>query len=203
MDRERFESMYQGPAPWDIPGPQPEFLRLEETGVIRGSVLDAGCGTGENALYLASKGHEVWGVDYVPVAIERARAKAKDRGLDVHFEVGNALELDKLGCQFDTAIDSGLFHTFSDEERVAYVSGLARVVRPGGRVCLMCFSDREPPGEGPRRVSEAEIRDAFRDGWHVESIEPSAFEIRDDPDGPRFSPGGPKAWVVTVARAGG
>ncbi len=85
MDRDHFQKSYLGPAPWDIPGPQPAFVGLEEAGAIHESVLDAGCGTGENALYLASRGHEVWGIDFVPVAIERAREKAKQRGLTAHF----------------------------------------------------------------------------------------------------------------------
>src|SRR5512135_2650476 len=127
MNREMFGSIYRGQAPWDIGGPQPVFVALEESGAIRGSVLDAGCGTGENALYLAARGHEVWGIDYVPVAVERARAKARERGLDVHFQQANALEMDQLGRQFDTVIDCGLFHTFSEEGRPSYAAGLAGV----------------------------------------------------------------------------
>ena len=200
MGRERFESAYEGQPPWDIPGPQPEFVRLEATGMIRGSVLDAGCGTGENALYLASRGHEVWGLDFTPVAIERAKAKAKERGLGVHFQVGDALKLDQLGRTFDTVIDCGLFHTFADEERPLYVSGLATVVRPGGSVHIHCFSDQEPPGHGPRRVTQQEIRDAFRDGWQVTEIREARFQPTDHPEAKTFSPGGPKAWLATITR---
>jgi 2-polyprenyl-3-methyl-5-hydroxy-6-metoxy-1,4-benzoquinol methylase len=90
MNKEHFESAYQETASWDIPVPQPAFVGLEESGEIRGSVLDAGCGTGENALFLASRGHELWGLDFVSVAIERASAKAKERGLSVKFQVGDA-----------------------------------------------------------------------------------------------------------------
>jgi cyclopropane fatty-acyl-phospholipid synthase-like methyltransferase len=200
--REQFESMYAATAPWDIAGPQPGFVGLEETGEIRGSVLDAGCGTGENALYLASRGHEVWGIDFVPVAVERAKAKAQERKLKVHFQVGNALELQKLGRQFDTVIDCGLFHTFSDEERPIYVAGLAQVLRPDGQLHMMCFSDREPGSQGPRRVSQREINDAFRDGWMVKAIRESKFEAVTDTGGPKFSPGGPRAWLATMARKG-
>ncbi len=200
MDRERFESAYQEAAPWDIAGPQPVFVGLEEAGQIQGSVLDAGCGTGENALYLASRGHEVWGLDFVPVAIERANVKAKERGLGVHFQVGNALKLDQLGRGFDAVIDCGLFHTFTDEERPMYVSGLATVVRPGGSVIILCFSDLEPPGVGPRRVTQQEIRSAFADGWQVNQIREERFQTSDHPEARTFSPGGPKAWLATITR---
>jgi cyclopropane fatty-acyl-phospholipid synthase-like methyltransferase len=200
MERERFESAYEGQPPWDIPGPQPPLARLEAAGMIRGAVLDAGCGTGENALYLASRGHEVWGLDFIPVAIERAKAKAKERGLNVHFQVGNALKLDQLGRTFDTVIDCGLFHTFTDEERPLYVSGLATVVGPGGSVLILCFSDQEPPGQGPRRVTQEVIRDAFRHGWEVIEIEEARFETSDHPEARTFSPGGPKAWLATITR---
>lgn len=150
MHSEVFEKAYQGQAPWDIGEPQPEIVRLAESGAIEGTVLDLGCGTGENALYLAAGGHEVWGIDFIPTAIERARDKAQKRGLAVHFEVGDALKLDGLSRTFDTVIDSGLFHVFDDELRPRYVRSLARAVSPGGVVHLLCFSDQEPPGEGPR-----------------------------------------------------
>jgi cyclopropane fatty-acyl-phospholipid synthase-like methyltransferase len=206
MDPNVFESLYQGQAPWDIAGPQPALVALAEAGEIVGRVLDAGCGTGENALYLAARGHEVWGIDFLPVAIERARKKSEARGLDVRFQVANALELGRLGCDrsyFDTVIDCGLFHTFSDEERTVYAAGLAPLLRTGGRLHVMCFSDREPPGEGPRRVSQEEIRHCFQRGWHVEQIRESVFETLDSPGAPRFSPGGPKAWLATVTRTQG
>jgi ubiquinone/menaquinone biosynthesis C-methylase UbiE len=200
MDRELFVSFYEGAPPWDIPGPQPVIAGLEESGEIRGSVLDVGCGTGENALFLASCGHEVWGLDFVSAAIERARAKANERRLNAHFQVGNALKLDQLGRTFDTVIDCGLFHTFEDQERPVYVSGLGQVVGPGGRVHILCFSDQEPPGEGPRRVTQQEIRDSFRDGWEIVEIEAVRFQIRDHPEARSFSPGGPKGWRATISR---
>ena len=73
-------------------------------------------------------------------------------------------------------IDCGLFHTFGDEERPMYVQSLAQVVSPGGVAHLLCFSDQEPPGEGPRRVTQQEIHSAFRDGWDVEAIRDDAVQ---------------------------
>lgn len=200
MDQQLFEQMYQGQAPWDTGRPQPTIVKLAEAGQIRGSVLDVGCGTGENLLYLAARGHEAWGIDFVPLVIERAKAKATQNGLAVNFLVGNALELNKLGRQFDTVIDCGLFHTFTDEERPVFVQSLSEVVRPTGALFLLCFSDQQPGTEGPRRISQQEIRDAFHEGWKVEQIKPTHFEAIPRPDGVTVGPDGPKAWLATIER---
>ena len=201
MNQQLFEQMYQGQAPWDTGRPQPAIVRLAEAGLVRGSVLDVGCGTGENALYLAARGHDCWGIDFVPAAIERAKAKVAQRGIAAHFIVGNALELNKLERRFDTVIDCGLFHTFADEDRPAFVEGLAEALRPGGLLHILCFSDEEPGTVGPRRITQQEIRDAFHKGWKVKEIEPTRFESVQRPDGPSHSPGGPKAWLATIERA--
>ena len=185
----RFESAYRGTPPWDIGRPQPAIVRLAETGQIRGSVLDVGCGTGENVLYLAGRGLAAVGIDGAPTAIRKARAKAKKRGLDAQFEVADALDL-TLPTQFDTVIDSGLFHVFSDEERARFRDSLGRVVRPGGTYFLMCFSDQQPGDWGPRRVTQAEIRAVFRAGWRVNSIEPSAFATNE---------GQAHAWLASIS----
>lgn len=77
--RTRFEALYERQGQWDIERPQPEIVRLEKDGWIRGQVLDVGCGTADNALFLAEKGYDVWGVDIVVGAIGRARAKAREK----------------------------------------------------------------------------------------------------------------------------
>jgi len=192
MNSDRFESSYHGTPPWDIGRPQPAIVRLAETGRITGSVLDVGCGTGENILYLAERGFVATGIDGAPTAIKKARAKAKARGLDIRFEVADALDL-SLPESFDTVIDSGLFHVFSDDERTRFTASLGRVVRPGGTYFMMCFSEREPGDWGPRRVTQAEIRSAFRAGWRVNSIDPSAFDTNG---------GDAQAWLASISRLG-
>ncbi|MBP1929992.1 cyclopropane fatty-acyl-phospholipid synthase-like methyltransferase [Methanolinea mesophila] len=191
-----FNQAYKGRPPWDIGRPQKEFVDLVRDGEITGSVLDIGCGTGEHALFFAAKGHEVWGVDSAPLAIGKAKEKAAERGLSVHFLVHNALELASLGRRFDTATDSGLFHTLSDEDRPVFAENLAAVLVPGGKYFMLCFSDFEPPGYGPRRVSQGEIRETFRDGWTVNYIRPATFESRTREQGP-------KAWLSSITRLRG
>jgi len=189
-----FEEAYRGTPPWDIGRPQPAFVALEESGEIAGDVLDVGCGTGENALFLAGRGHDVWGVDSAPSAIEIARRKAEERGLSAIFRVQDALLLQELGRTFDTIIDSGLFHALSDPERPLYARSLSTVLRPGGTYFMLAFSELEPGGFGPRRVTQQEIRMAFDDGWRINWIRAAAFEGR-------RSPGGSRAWLSSIARA--
>ena len=81
------------------------------------------------------------------------------------------------------------------------MAGLATVLKPGGRVFLMCFSDEEPGTQGPRRVSKTELQNAFAQGWNVESIQPRRLEVRPDLKDFTFSEGGPKAWFAVIRRA--
>lgn len=199
-DRATFANLYAGKAPWDIGKPQAPFVAAADR--VTGPVLDAGCGTGDTALYFAARGLRVTGIDFLEEPIRRARAKAAERNLPVTFLVKDALTLGDWGERFASAIDSGLFHVFSDADRRRYVEGLARVVEPDGRLFLLCFSDAEPGTEGPRRVSRQELHDAFADGWEVESVQPARVEVNPEVTGMRFSEGGPKAWFAVVRRQG-
>lgn len=178
----RFDTAYQGVPPWDIGRPQLEIVELSERGEILGKVLDVGCGTGENALYLAKRGLEVWAVDAVEEAIEQAKTKAADRQSTARFIVGDALDLGTIkerqrGFEdFDTLIDCGLFHTFSNRERQIFVRGLTRFLSFGSKYFMLCFSEHEPGDWGPRRVTQTEIRSSFAKGFRVEYIREAVFE---------------------------
>jgi cyclopropane fatty-acyl-phospholipid synthase-like methyltransferase len=90
----------------------------------------------------------VTGIDFVDVPIKRAKQKAAERGLTATFLVMNALALKEIPEVFGNMVDSGLFHVFSDEDRQKYVAELATVLKPGGKLFLMCFSDEEPDTNG-------------------------------------------------------
>ena len=236
MTTPSWDDAYAGSVPpaWDLGQPQPAFVRLAEQGLLTGTVLDVGCGTGEQTLLAASHGADALGVDVSPLALEIARGKAAARGIpaaaggqvgpaaaggqvgpaaaggqvgpaaaggqvgSARFEVADALKLGELGPGFDTIIDSGLFHVFDDESRVRYVTSLASVLRPGGRLYLMCFSDRQPGMFGPRRVSQDELRAAFTDGWTIVAIEAEAFALNRG----AFGIATAQAWLATVSRVG-
>jgi SAM-dependent methyltransferase len=166
-----FNEAYKGSPPWDIGRPQTEFVRVAREGGIRGSVVDVGCGTGENAIFFAGLVPEVWGLDSAPLAIQKARKKALERKARVKFEVGDALHLERLKRRFDTVTDCGLFHTFSDEERRLFARSLRAGLSKTGTYFMLCFSDREPRGwGGPRRIARDEIIETFGHGWKINYI---------------------------------
>jgi cyclopropane fatty-acyl-phospholipid synthase-like methyltransferase len=169
---------------------------------ITGSILDAGCGTGDTALFLASRGCKVTGIDFIEEAINRAKRKAGERGVPATFLVKDATTLKDWRERFDGVIDCGLFHGFSDDDRRRWVEGLAIVLKPGGRLFLLCLSDEEPGTHGPRRVSKKELHEAFAEGWSTESIQLTRVEVRPDFKEFSFSEGGPKAWFAVVRRVG-
>lgn len=197
IDRTAFESLYAGQPRWEIGRPQKAFLNVVDR--ITGSILDSGCGTGENAFFFASRGHAVTGIDFLAEPISIAKRKAAERGQSVTFLVMDALTLKDWPERFDNVIDSGLFHVFSDDDRRRYIEGISTVLQPNGRFYFLCFSDEEPGTQGPRRMSQKEIAAAFAEGWAIESIEPSRYEVRPDPKDRSFADGGPKAWFA-VAR---
>jgi len=198
LDKNTFASLYAGQPPWDIGKPQKPFIDVANQ--ITGSILDAGCGTGDNALFFASRGHKVTGIDFLEEPVQRAKCKATERGLPVTFLVKDAKTLKEWCERFDSVIDCGLFHVFSDEDRKMDVAGLATVLKPGGRLFLLCSSNDEPGTQGPRRVSQDELHAAFADGWAVESIQPTRFEVIPNLKDFTFSECGPKAWFAVVRR---
>jgi SAM-dependent methyltransferase len=191
-----WDASYTGASPpWDIGRPQPAFVHLADAGALTGALLDAGCGTGEHAILAARHGARALGIDISGRAIEIARRKATERGVEVSLEVLDALSLATLGDHFDTVIDSGLFHVFDDAARARYVTAVHAVLRPGGHLHLMCFSDRQPGDWGPRRVTEGELRVAFGSGWRIDSFEADRFEIN-----PVFGSATAEAWLADVVR---
>ena len=169
----RFDEFYRSSTPpWVIGEPQPAIVELERAGLIRGKVLDVGCGTGEHTILLTRLGYDVLGVDFAPQAVEQAGRNAEAKNVEARFDVADAMN---LGDQprYDTIVDSALFHIFDDTDRPKYVASLHAACRPGGIVHVLALSDAGR-GFGPE-VSDEVIREAFADGWVLESLEPTTY----------------------------
>lgn len=216
-----FESIYRGESPfgtcppWEIGGPQPAFVTIEEAGLVNGAVTDPGCGTGDNALYMASKGYAVTGLDLSPTAIATARRRAEERGLDATFSVANVVDLSGYDGCFDTVLDSGMAHSLDPGTCQIYAAVLHRICRPGAVVHVLAVSPEgaevlqerlaavlpqipaKLPEFGPRRTT-AGLCDCFAEGWTTESITdatmrsilPTSRELIDVP-----------AWLARFRRA--
>lgn len=183
-----------GPPPWDTGRPQPAFAALAEAGAIQGRVLDAGCGTGEHTLLAAGLGLDATGIDLSAAALRAARDKAAARGLTARFLRHDALRLADLGERFDTVLDSLLLHALGPAARAAYLRGVHQVLRPGGRMYVLCYSDRHSAGPAvPHALSRQDIGSCFTAGWTLDGVSAVISESS-------LHPGGVAAWLAAATR---
>ncbi len=149
---------------WDSAEPPPELEVLVQD-LVPGRALDLGCGTGADALYLASRGWEALGVDFAPEAIAAAKQNARRAGVNAEFMLGDISRLAEAGVKgpFDLLLDIGCYHAIPVGRRDAYAAGAATVARPGADFYLAGISD--PPASwrllGASGVTAAEIRSRF------------------------------------------
>jgi SAM-dependent methyltransferase len=155
LSRLAFVFWYLRRPPWDSGQTPPELLAFLQNRPA-GRVLDLGCGTGTNLIYLAGLGWQAAGVDFVPVAIARARRKAHRAGVSVDFRVGDVTRLEGLSGPFDLALDLGCFHGLGAAERMAYLTQLERLLAPGGTWFLYAFL-RLPETPATLGLSAAEL----------------------------------------------
>jgi SAM-dependent methyltransferase len=186
-----FDRAYESLPSWEIGRPQGAVVRLAEAGLIDGSVLDVGCGTGRNSLHLAELGHRVLGIDIAAAAIARATATSVELAVPAEFLALDAFELAELGRTFDTVLDIGMFHTLQPYDRVAYAASLRTAIAPGGRCFVVAWSERNDFGYGPQRITRGMIRSAFSRGWRVEGFETETLETR-------LAGGTAHAWLACV-----
>ena len=175
--------------PWNIETPPNQLVQLIDTGKVKScKTIDLGCGTGNYALYLASRGFDVTGIDISPTAINIAKEKAKKKGVRCNFLVANVLgDLFEVKETFDFAFEWELLHHVFPEQRMMYVESVYKLLNPKGAYLSVCFSekDKEFSGSGNYRVtglgtilyfsSELELRDLFEPYFNIRELKTIAI----------------------------
>lgn len=186
LDRAVFGLMYRiGFTPWDGHQLSARLRELVEgdAAIAAGKALDAGCGTGDTSIYLARHGWDVTGIDFVERALEKARLKGRQAGVDVRWLRGDVTRIGEYGIGegFGLVTDNGLLHGLSDDARDAYVREISSLVADGGRLLILAFGVRKR--RGPRGIDRQEVERRFAGGWELlaTGIDPAASNLADDP----------------------
>lgn len=176
-----FEARYQtGNTPWEIHRPDQSLLDfIDNSGLAPCRALDIGCGTGSNAIWLASQRFQVTGYDLSPRAIETAGQKAAASGVACTFVLGDFLGAALAAGSFDFAFDRGCFHHFRKPAlRLAFAEKVAQVLSPDGLwLSLIGNRDETREGPGPPRLSAGEISTAVEPFFRIISLTAHHFDF--------------------------
>lgn len=169
-EKDEWDSFYRQHAPdrlpWETGNPEQDLVELIEGGKIgKGRVLDICSGLGTQSIYLAKRGFEVYGIDISPTAVEMALERCREEGVACRFSQGNAADLGYSDGFFTFVFDRGCFHSVPPKQREAFIRGVHRVLKKGGRYYLKCFSEKN--GEAWNHFSEEEIRRYFSDRFRI------------------------------------
>lgn len=171
--------------PWILEIPPDALIQLVESEKVKPcKTVDLGCGTGNYAIYLASVGFDVTGIDISPTAISIAEENARNKGVKCNFLVADVLgELDEVKEAFDFAYDWGLLHHLFPADRWKYVENVHRILNRGRKYLSVCFSEKDAQfgGSGKYRdtslgtvlyfSSEDELRDLFKPYFKIKELE--------------------------------
>ncbi|AKC40927.1 putative SAM-dependent methyltransferase [Mycolicibacterium phlei] len=177
-----WDGAYRSDRPaWNIGEPQPEFAALiDQEGVVRGEVLDAGCGYAELALALAARGHAVVGIDLTPTAVEAATLAAAERGLrTATFQQADISSFTGYDGRFSTIFDSGLLHALPAQLRDGYLRSVHRAAAPDASFYILAFGTDAFPnhdGPAPTQFTEDALREVISKYWQIESIRPAHLQ---------------------------
>lgn len=186
MSAHEFDKQYQATPVWSTGRPQKAYVDHFTIAPPQSPVLDIGCGSGDLAIFVASLGCDVLGVDFAPTAVAQAVSKAQAAGSKASFQVLDIFLRPELDRSFKTILDCCFFHTLADASRAKYAQRLRTLLEPGGLIYMLCNADEI--GVGRRAVTRQVLERVFATGWSILSVESCVIEIAFIPAG-RGMPG--------------
>ncbi|MEN6451031.1 MAG: class I SAM-dependent methyltransferase [Thermoguttaceae bacterium] len=169
-----------GTPPWDVGRPHAELVRVMQEYRLRPeTVLEVGCGTGADAVWLARRRFEVTAIDSSPIAIERARLRAEQQNALLRFVLEDAYEFAHTAGQFDFVYDAGMYHSVRQKKLERYLDMLWRVTRPGSYYLCLAGAPAEPTENGPAQVAEEDLRNELGRLFEFIHLRPTRLESSD------------------------
>jgi SAM-dependent methyltransferase len=191
-----YTEMSPADIPWNIESPPGQLVDLVASGQVQPCrTIDLGCGAGNHAIYLASRGFDVTGVDVSAAAIALARDNARRKGVKCEFLVADILEgLADFTKAFEFAHEWSVLHHIYPESRARHVETVHRVLAPGGKYLSVCFSDKDAAFGGTGKMrrtpigtvlcfsSEEELRKLFEPYFRVLMMRTTEVEGKAGPN---------------------
>ena len=177
--KEQYKKRYQhGDAPWDIGRPDFNLVEIVTRRSIPGcSALDIGCGTGDNAIWLAGNDFDITGLEVSEEALEKAWEKALHEGVECQFLLLDFFQSSIPGAPFGFAFDRGCFHSFSSEQdRKKFAENVAgHLMDEGLWLTLVGNSDENRDDPGPPQRSASDIVLAVEPLFEILLLESTVF----------------------------
>jgi methyl halide transferase len=193
---ERWDARYQSESPpgWDTGRPSSELKSMVEQGLLRPCrVLELGCGTGVNSVYLASQGFDVTAIDLAPTALKAAEQRAREAGVKARWIQANVLNPPELE-PFDFIFDRGCYHGVRRQSATGYVETIKALCRPAGRVLILAGNANERAAGGPPRVDETDLVRDFAEAFDFVHLKEMWFDTADE------EAKGALAWSLLLRR---
>jgi len=194
-----WDAHYQsGVPPWETGRPSAELQRtIAEERIQPCRVLELGCGSGINSVWLAQLGFDVTALDFNTLAIEKARQRGEAAGAIVRWLQADVCNFAEQLEPFPFFFDRGCYHAVRRENVQGYLQTLQRLTSPGSLGLVLTGNAKLPVVPGPPVVSEEELRSELGSVFQIVRLREFRFDAAEE------SGVGFLAWSCLVRRAGG